>query len=44
MLPNDTDALFCDEDSAAAIPEVNSNVNWSSIPLILVRIWSNRRF
>ena len=33
-----------DEDSAAAIPEVNTNFNCSSMPLILFRISSNRRF
>ena len=41
----DTDALYCsDEDSAAAIPEVKTNFNCSSISLILFIIWSNRRF
>ena len=33
---NDTDELFCDVDSAAAIPEVNSNFSCSSIPFILL--------
>lgn len=44
LFANDTDALFCDVDSAVTIPEVNSNFSCSSIPFTLSRIWSNRLF